>query len=191
MGPRRGGVRAATKPLPGRDGEMETRKAWRNRDSGAGQSVLALLEALRQGLGAEAVGLFDDDRGDSDPDAPAAALDFWEAFHDRSCAAIDWHSFYRELRKNQRAESTCRCGVAHRLQGFLVHGRWALLLVVSSGPSSNGAAAVASSLGALAARLPPGRTAFEISQIAAYEGEPAGAQVRPGAPVWWVRKPRQ
>ncbi|MEO7670370.1 MAG: hypothetical protein ABI560_11445 [Myxococcales bacterium] len=178
---------------------MESRKAWRNRDRSAGESVLALLEGLRQGLGALGVGLFDDDRADADPDSPRGALNFWDAFDERPCAEIDWERWYRELKREQRVETTCGCGGAHHLYGFLIHGRWALLLVAAPALPSGGAAAIASSLTALAAKLPPAKTAAEWEAIARYEGEspatgatgtstPAGASGGGGPPVWWVRK---
>src|SRR5436190_24270499 len=117
---------------------MESRKAWRNREVSAGQGVLALLEALRDALGAQAVGLFDDDRGD--PTGATSPPNFWEAFDEAPCAEIDWARWYGELRRHERVETTCGCGRAHHLCGFLLHGRWALLLVappvVAPGPAA-------------------------------------------------------
>lgn len=172
-------------------GSVETRKAWRNRDASAGESVLALLEGLRQGLGAQGVGLFDDDRADRDPESPRGALNFWDAFEQRPCAGIDWNAWYRELRRSQRVDTTCGCGEAHHLYGFLIHGRWALLLVAPPALRSDGPAAIASSLKALADRLPPAKTAAEWDAAAPYEPESDSSRVATGAPVWWVRKPPQ
>jgi hypothetical protein len=95
-----------------------------------------VLDALRDGIGAEALGLFDDDRGDraADGDAATARLgepNFWEAFDGLPCAEVDWRSWYRRLRSDGQVESTCSCGQAHRLSGYLIHDRWALLLVTS------------------------------------------------------------
>jgi hypothetical protein len=166
---------------------VESRKAWRNRDASAGEGVLALLEGLRHGLGAQAVGLFDDDRAERDPDSPRGALNFWDAFDERPCAEIDWEHWYRELKRNERVETMCGCGGGHHLYGFLIHGRWAFLLVAPAALRADGAAAVASSLKALADRLPPAKTAAEWEAIARYEGDvPSSSQA--GAPLWWVRK---
>jgi hypothetical protein len=165
---------------------VESRKAWRNRDASAGEGVLALLEALRTGMGAQGVGLFDDDR--ADPDAPRADLNFWDAFDERPCTLIAWDSWYRDLRRDGRVTSRCGCGEAHHLCGFLIHGRWALLLVAPPALVSSGAAAIASSLRALAEKLPPARTAAEWDDIRRHEAPPAGTD---DGPVWWVRKLRQ
>ena len=167
---------------------MESRKAWRNRDASAGEGLLALLEALREGLGAQSVGLFDDDRAGPDPGSPRAGLNFWDAFGERPCAEIDWDGWYRALCREGRVATTCACGEAHHLCGFLIHGRWALLLVAPPELVSSGAAAIASSLRALADKLPPARTAAEWAVIGRHEEEPAAAT---GEPVWWVRKPPQ
>lgn len=165
---------------------MESRKAWRNRDPAANEAVLALLEALRTGLGAETVGLFDDDRGDTPGGADAAGLNFWDAFAGNPCGHIDWQTWYRSLRLHQRAEHPCSCGAGHRLHGFLIHARWALLLIAPPSLAGIGAGAIASSLTALAGMLPPARSAEEREAAARYEGD---APMRDTSrATWWVRK---
>lgn len=166
---------------------METRKGWRNRDPGANEAVLALLEALRAGLGAETVGLFDDDRGDRAGETAVGPLNFWDAFDGRPCSGVDWAAWYQELRLQQRVETTCRCGADHRLYGFLIHGRWALLLAAPPALPGDGAAAIASSLTALAAMLPPARSAEEREAAARYDGD-APRTAAATRPNWWVRK---
>jgi hypothetical protein len=164
---------------------MESRKAWRNRDPAAGEAVLALLEVLREGLSAQAVGLFDDDRADPGQPSPP---NFWEAFDEPPCAAIDWNDWYRRLRAEGRVDTICGCGQSHHLMGFLLHHRWALILVAPPRLPPEGAAAISSSLRALADRLPPG---------VAREETPAPPPLDPEAPIttggllWWVRKPPQ
>jgi hypothetical protein len=174
---------------------VQSRKSWRNREPSAGEGVLALLETLRNGLGAQGVGLFDDDRADPNPDARRSALNFWDAFDERPCAQIDWDSWYQSLRRDQRVETTCGCGGAHHLYGFLIHGRWALLLVAPPALPPDGVAAIASSLKALTATLPPAKTAAEWDAIARYEGDPESPTTRATTsatttdrPLWWVRK---
>lgn len=161
---------------------MESRKAWRNRDASAGEGVVALLEALREGLGAVSVGLFDDDRSDPERGDPSPP-NFWDAFEGRACAGIDWEVWYRQLRRDQRVETRCGCGADHQLCGFLIHDRWALLVVAPPALHPTGAAAIASSLRALAAKLPPGRPPDPASVTAAGSGDP---QL-----MWWVRKDPQ
>jgi hypothetical protein len=163
---------------------VESRKAWRNRDPSAGEGVVALLAALREGLGAVSVGLFDDDR--ADPQAEASPPNFWDAFEHRPCARIDWDGFYRALRKDERVETPCGCGAGHQLCGFLIHDRWALLVVVPPSPSPGGAAAIASSLRALAARLPPGKTRDQKGTAGAGPGSAGEPPV-----MWWVSKEPQ
>jgi hypothetical protein len=169
---------------------LETRKAWRNRDTSSGEGVLALLEALRHGLGAESVGLFDDDRADPDPGAEPGALNFWDSFGERPCAEIEWDAWYRALRAQKRVDTTCHCGRGHRLCGFLIHDRWVLLLVAPPVLPSAGAAAIASSMRALAEKLPPGMTPDERRQAHFASGDDLStpATEAPTVPVWWVRK---
>ena len=176
---------------------MESRKAWRNRDATAGEGVLALLEALRMGLGADSVGLFDDDRAEAEPERAAAAggaLNFWDSFGERPCAEIDWEGWYRTLRADKRVDTTCRCGGQHRLCGFLIHGRWILLLVVPPELPAGGAVTIASSLRALAEKLPPAMTPDEQRQ-AGLGAEPSVEETAPvnsvpalAGPIWWVRR---
>lgn len=172
---------------------VESRKAWRNRDASAVENVMALLETLREGLGADAIGLVDDDRAEPErgPSEASRALNFWEAFDRQPCAQVDWERWYRDLRATERAEITCGCPEAHHLRGFLIHARWALLLVVPPAIDPAGIAAIASSLRALADRLPPARSAEEAAQIARYESgdeEEEGASPSAGARGWLVRK---
>jgi hypothetical protein len=161
---------------------MESRKGWRNREPSASEGVLALLEALRDGLGAQGVALFDDDRGD--PLGQVSPPNFWDAFDERPCAEIDWTAWYRRLRTEERVETVCGCGGAHHLCGFLIHGRWALLVVVPPSLASGAAAVIASSVRALADRLPPARPAEGAYQEVPPRVAPAGGL------LWWVRKAR-
>jgi len=171
---------------------VESRKAWRNRDVTAGEGVLALLEALRMGLGADSVGLFDDDRAEPERAAGGGALNFWDSFGERPCAEIDWEGWYRTLRADKRVDTTCHCGGQHRLCGFLIHGRWILLLVAPPGLPAGGAVTIASSLRALAEKLPPAMTPDEQRQ-AGLGAEPNPEETAPvdpalAGPIWWVRR---
>ena len=161
---------------------MPSRKDWRNREPSAGESVLALLEALREGLGAQGVGLFDDDRADPNRQPP----NFWDAFEERPCAEIDWGSWYRQLRYTGRVETTCGCGGQHHLLGFLLHERWALLVVAPPSLHESVAAAITSSVKALAAQLPPAKKPDPLRPPVRLEesDRPPGT----GGLLWWVRK---
>jgi hypothetical protein len=162
---------------------VPSRKEWRNREPSAGESVLALLEALREGLGAQGVGLFDDDRAEENHQPP----NFWDAFEQRPCAEIDWGSWYRQLRYKGRVETICGCGGEHHLLGYLLHERWALLIVAPPTLQTSVAAAITSSLKALAAQLPPAKKSDPEQPRDPAEEEP---RLSPGsgALLWWVRR---
>jgi len=162
---------------------VPTRKEWRNRPPSAGERVLGLLEALREGLGATGVGLFDDDRVDPGRQPP----NFWDAFDPRPCAEIDWVAWYSTLRASGRVDTTCGCGGRHHLLGFLIHDRWALLIVAPPSLEAGLAAAIASSVKALAAQLPPGKKPSEAITVAESERAPTSE----GGLLWWVRKAPQ
>jgi hypothetical protein len=169
---------------------VQTRKAWRNRGPEAGERVLALLEALRSGLGVEAVGLFDDDR--TDPERDPSPPNFWSAFQGSACAAIDWDDWYATLRRAGRALATCGCGAGHALSGFLIHGRWALLVLAPPVPPAETAAAVASALHALAAQLPPAKDREDPrARTAGPPGESDAPPREVEALVWWAGKDPQ
>jgi hypothetical protein len=163
---------------------VTTRKEWRNREPSAGERVLALLEGLREGLGAQGVGLFDDDRADQDRQPP----NFWDAFEERPCAEIDWAVWYRELRAHGRVETTCGCGGDHHLLGFLIHRRWALLVVAPPSLDVSVAMAITSSVKALAADLPPSR---KVDPERPEDPPQAPRPVGSGGLLWWVRKAPQ
>jgi hypothetical protein len=161
---------------------VPSRKEWRNREPSAGESVLALLEALREGLGAQGVGLFDDDRAEPNRQPP----NFWDAFEQRPCAEIDWRGWYQELRQSGRVDTTCGCGGQHRLLGYLIHDRWALLIVAPPSLHASVAAAITSSVKALAAQLPPAKK--PDPQMPQPEVEEPRVSQGTGGLLWWVRK---
>jgi len=150
---------------------------------------MGLLEALRNGFGADAAGLFDDDRADLEQDVRPGAINFWDSFGERGCAPADWESWYGTLRADGHIDSACRCGGAHHLHGSVINGRWLLLVVVPPSLPNGGPAAIASSLRALSDRLPPAMTAEERRQMElARELDEAAPPTPTDAPVWWIRK---
>jgi hypothetical protein len=172
---------------------VESRTRWRKSEPGVREGVAAVLEALREGIGAEALGLFDDDRAEDAAFAGAGGLNFWQAFHDLSCGGLAggegaWSSWYAGLRRDERAETVCGCGQEHKVLGFLIHERWALLVVAPPQLDSGAVAALSSSLKALHEKLPPGKTPeLDRDDVPYLDRERAGS----GAPVWWVRNSRQ
>jgi len=152
---------------------------------------MGLLEALRMGFGADAAGLFDDDRAEGGDEARAGAINFWDSFGERGCAPVDWEAWYQTLRADGQVDGVCRCGGPHGLHGSMINGRWVLLVVVPPVLPKGGQAAIASSLRALAERLPPAMTPDERRQLELAreldEAVPA-PRARTDAPVWWIRK---
>jgi hypothetical protein len=162
---------------------VPSRKEWRNREPSAGESVLALLEALREGLGAQGVALFDDDRADPNREPP----NFWDAFEQPPCAEIDWTAWYSQLRADGRVDTICGCGGQHRLLGYLMHDRWALLVVAPPDWHASVAAAITSSVKALAAQLPPAKK-VDPQMPHVPETEEWRVPQGSGGLLWWVRK---
>ena len=137
---------------------VESRTRWRKGEPGTREGVIAVLDALRDGIGAGALGLFDDDRADLNPSPHAEQLNFWEAFGGLRCVELqDWGKWYVELKTNGRVETVCACGDGHKVHGFLIHDRWALLLVAPASLVPGAAAIISSGLKALAEKLPPGK----------------------------------
>lgn len=150
---------------------------------------MGLLEALRNGFGADAAGLFDDDRADLEPAERPGAINFWDSFGERSCAPMDWDSWYQRVRADGQIDTVCRCGGPHHLHGSIINGRWLLLVVVPRTLPNGGPAAVASSLRALSDRLPSVMTPEERRQMElARELDEALPPTPTDAPVWWIRK---
>lgn len=161
-------------------------------DEGAKEQIRVVLDALRDSVGALAVGLFDDQRGLGA--SQAEPVSFWDAFPDLDlpCLKVDWADFYARLTAEGEARATCTCGREHRLSGSLLHTRWVVLVVAEGAPARPQAGLVASTLQILATLLPARRAPVSESWLGL--GHPQDdASVRPGAggpPVWWIRKPR-
>lgn len=151
---------------------------------------MGLLEALRHGFGADAAGLFDDDRSDLEGERPGA-INFWDSFGERACTPADWEGWYRTLRAEGHVDSACRCGGPHLLHGSMINGRWVLLVIVPPELPNGGQVTIASALRALSDRLPPAMTPDERRQMELAreldEAVPA-ARTPTDAPVWWIRK---
>ncbi len=161
---------------------VESRTRWRKGEPGTREGVVAVLDVLREGIGAEALGLFDDDRATSE-----APLNLWEAFGGLGCIDLawpGWNDWYLVLKRDQQAETTCTCGAEHRVRGFLLHDRWVLLAVTPAVLAPQAPAALLSALRALGEKLPPGRSApaFELPDV-----DPLGGGQ---SPLFWVRKSR-
>jgi hypothetical protein len=173
---------------------VETRSRWRKGEPGTREGVIAVLDALRDGIGAEALGLFDDDRGDLTASPQAPQLNLWEAFGGLRCVDGDWAAWYAGLKRDGQVESVCACGAGHKVYGFFIHERWALLLVAPAVLPVGTAAAISSGVKTLAERLPPARKP-DPNPVNVPGGDALEDlhDARPAAippPIWWVRPTR-
>ena len=166
---------------------VESRTRWRKGEPGTREGVVAVLDALRDGVGAEAVGLFDDDRAPSPLSDAALPINCWEAFGGLPCVDLAWDDFYRALKQTGQVETVCACGGEHQVRGFLLHERWLLLVVTPSVLGPGGATSLSSAIKALRDKLPPAqRHDRETAAMIALAGPPPAASGQ----VWWVRKTR-
>lgn len=144
-----------------------------------------VLAALKHGIGAAAVGIFDDDRTRMYLSSEASPTVFWDSLRAMPCLKVDWPSWYRELRGTKRRSAGCGCSGAHAVHGLLLHERW-ILLVVAGGPLFPGAESVMSSAAGLIAGLLPAVRVKLPSPGAGGRGGPAPARL--GIPLRWARK---
>jgi hypothetical protein len=167
---------------------VESRTRWRKGEPGTREGVAAVLDALRDGIGAEALGLFDDDRGELNPSPHAPQLNLWEAFGGLRCVDLDWGHWYAALKTDGRVETVCACGAEHKVHGFMIHDRWALLLVTPAALGTGAAAIISSGVKTLAEKLPPGRKLDPLAASVPESDEALGPRLTGiTAPVCWVR----
>ena len=147
------------------------------------QAVQDVVGALKAGVDAMAVALFDDDRvrihasSETPPDA------FWNIFGGITCLEVDWGTWYRELRATRQHKATCSCGERHRLYGLVIRERW-ILLIVAPGEPVPGIESVFSSAASVLMKLLPSHRARARSR--GPTGGSGPAQL--GIPLWWRRK---
>jgi hypothetical protein len=102
--------------------------------------IKRLLRALKSGVEATVVGVFDAQEGEIHACSEPRGAAFWEAFEGWRCMNADWGDWDRALLIEKRARVICRCG-EHALEAFVVHDRW-ILLLLADGPLIPGAAGV-------------------------------------------------
>jgi hypothetical protein len=99
---------------------------------GEAVDVVELLQALKLGVGARAVGVYDDDLGRLHASSEPSAEAFWSegvAVHRCLLQKVDWDGWYRELCWAKHRREQCDCAGQHALHGLFIHGRWSLLVV--------------------------------------------------------------
>jgi hypothetical protein len=147
-----------------------------------------LLTALKEGIDAAAIGVFDGRRGDMHASSEMTLAAFWDTFSANDCWDVDWGDWDRELLTAKRAAVSCGCG-GHSVLAFLIHDRWALL-VLARGSLITGAGAVVVTAVKILTRLLPA-TRSKGSVLPPYGGGRGGGGSGPaelGIPVWWVRR---
>jgi hypothetical protein len=151
------------------------------------QEIKSLLVALKAGIEAEAVAVFDARRGDLHASSEATSATFWNAFGTSVCWDVDWGDWDRRLLTSMRSLVSCGCG-NHSVEARLIHGRW-VLLVLADGPLVTGAESVVSHAVRILTRLLPARG--EGGALPPSGGGRAGgaaSPVEPELPAWWIRR---
>jgi hypothetical protein len=119
----------------------------------APSSIKKLLRALKTGIEATAIGVFDAQEGEIHACSEARHATFWEAFEGWRCMNADWGDWDRVLLTEKRARVVCGCG-AHALEAFVIHERWILLLLADRALVPGAAGVVTHALRLLGGLLP-------------------------------------
>jgi hypothetical protein len=150
--------------------------------------IRALLEALKAGIEAKVVGIFDGARAWLHSSSEKSPGTFWSGFNELGCLRADWGAWDRELLETGRARVDCQCG-AHAIDAFLFHNRW-ILIVLANGDLVTGAETVILHALDVLKQLLPARPIRRSSAPPAGSGPAGGGQgpAELGIPVWWIRK---
>jgi hypothetical protein len=151
------------------------------------QEIKALLTALKAGIEAEAVAVFDARRGDLHASSEATSATFWNAFGTSVCWDVDWGDWDRELLASKRSLVSCGCG-NHSVEARLIHERW-VLLVLADGPLVTGAGSVVSHAVRILARLLPARReGGALPPSGGGRGVGGSGPAEHGGAAWWIRR---
>ena len=150
--------------------------------------IRALLEALKTGIEAKVVGIFDGARSWLHSSSEKSPGTFWSGFNELRCLRADWGDWDRELLETGRARVDCQCG-AHAVDAFLFHNRW-ILIVLANGSLVTGAETVIFHALDVLKQLLPARRVRRSPAPPAGSGPGGGGQgpAELGIPVWWIRK---
>jgi hypothetical protein len=148
--------------------------------------VKALLEALKSGLEAMVVGIFDGAKAWLHASSEKSPGTFWAAFNTIHCLRADWGEWDRKLIETRSVRVDCRCGT-HAVEAFMFNRRW-ILIVLADRPLITGAGKVIEhALDILQQLLPTGRTGRSPPPLSGEPGEGQGP-TELGIPVWWIRR---
>ena len=147
--------------------------------------VEEILLALKEGLGAVAAGVFDDDRATIYLSSEPSAAAFWERLRELTCLELDWGIWYQALRESRHLTTSCSCG-GHGIHSLVLHERW-VLMVIARGPLVAVTDLVMGSAArVLAPLLASVRVKLTPPDLDSGGEGPEGARL--GMPLWWVRK---
>jgi hypothetical protein len=154
------------------------------------EQIQSAIDALKVGLGATAIALFDDDEARIYASTTVPVTDFWNAFGGIACLHVDWQEWYRKLRTVRQHQVTCSCPGGHSVHGILVHERWVLLMVADETLDPMSDFLLSSAANVLAGLLPTVRSRGGPAGPAGPRG-PSGGGPGPAElaiPLWWLRK---
>jgi hypothetical protein len=149
--------------------------------------INAVLEALKTGIDAIVVGIFDGGRGWLHASSEKSPGTFWDSFHEIPCLEADWGDWDRELLASAYARVDCRCGT-HRIEAFMFHKRW-ILIVLSASRFVVGADRVVAHVLEILKHLLPAAPVGRLPSPPVGGGSTGGGQgpAELGIPVWWIR----
>jgi hypothetical protein len=142
--------------------------------------IMRTLGALQEGVGAEAVAVYDMDLFRLHVTSGPSPEAFWESVRSLHCLKVDWPQWYRELGWQKHLRADCACDRRDAVHGLLIHNRWALL-VVARGPLQPGAEGAMFSYALMLSRLLP---AVRLRRVR--RGGRGPEHTRVGATLRWV-----
>jgi hypothetical protein len=148
--------------------------------------VEEIVAALKDGIEAAGVGVFDDDCGVMFATSEASTKAFWNVLRGMACSR-NWGAWYRDLRTAKHMVAGCACGGEHALHAFVLLERWVVLVLFDGPPQPYADAVMASAMRLLGELLPSERIAGKPPRRGP-RGGGGGESARLGIPLWWVRK---
>ena len=158
------------------------------RDPNAAE-IKALLEALKGGIEATAVGVLDGARAWLHASSENSPGTFWAELNVLACLRPDWDSWEKDLMRLGRARVDCRCG-RHFVESFSIRGLWVVIVLGTDALAAGAEQVVMHALPILARLLPAAGSKTSPAPPAGGSGGGDGGQgpAELGIPVWWIRK---
>jgi hypothetical protein len=148
--------------------------------------ICQIVAALKAGVGAAAVGVFDDDCAVMYATSEASDKAFWNTLRGIGCMR-NWGGWYRDLRSAKHLVATCACVPEHAIHAHLIHERWVVLVLFEGSPAAFSDAVMASAFRLLERFLGAKRVKHGTPPRGP-RGGGGGEAARLGIPLWWVRR---